>query len=183
MTLKACKECGKEISSGAKVCPHCGKKSPAGGLTLPVKIILALIGLGVVGNLIQTGGGPGTSSGIKSKVNDTPKSPREDKKANEDIDRKNKKIKAAKSIWKTINGDLRREGLVKDWKVEHSEMTLFVDKYAWRNLPFEAKKGFLHELSECSEELHKTPWVKVRDYQSGKIYAEVSPPFTSEVYE
>lgn len=28
MALKKCKECGKEISSDAKVCPNCGKKQP-----------------------------------------------------------------------------------------------------------------------------------------------------------
>lgn len=29
MALIKCKECGKEVSSTAKVCPHCGKKDPA----------------------------------------------------------------------------------------------------------------------------------------------------------
>src|SRR5437868_3445224 len=28
MALKKCRECGKEISSSAKVCPNCGKKNP-----------------------------------------------------------------------------------------------------------------------------------------------------------
>jgi RNA polymerase subunit RPABC4/transcription elongation factor Spt4 len=28
MALKPCKECGKEISTEAKVCPNCGKKNP-----------------------------------------------------------------------------------------------------------------------------------------------------------
>ena len=27
MALKPCKECGKEISTSAKVCPHCGKET------------------------------------------------------------------------------------------------------------------------------------------------------------
>lgn len=29
MTLKRCRECGEQISSGADICPHCGVHSPA----------------------------------------------------------------------------------------------------------------------------------------------------------
>ena len=28
MALTKCKECGKEVSTGAKTCPHCGIKNP-----------------------------------------------------------------------------------------------------------------------------------------------------------
>lgn len=35
MALKACKECGKEISTEAKTCPNCGKKDPTGKPTSP----------------------------------------------------------------------------------------------------------------------------------------------------
>lgn len=41
MAIKKCKECGKDVSSGAKVCPHCGKKLKMGFLK---KI---LIGFGI----------------------------------------------------------------------------------------------------------------------------------------
>jgi len=49
MALKKCKECGKDVSSTAKLCPHCGKKNPSGGLSLPLKIVLVIIGIIVVG--------------------------------------------------------------------------------------------------------------------------------------
>jgi hypothetical protein len=36
MALKPCKECGREISTEAKLCPHCGKTSPTGTRTSPL---------------------------------------------------------------------------------------------------------------------------------------------------
>lgn len=33
MSLKPCKECGKEISDQADACPHCGYKKPAAALS------------------------------------------------------------------------------------------------------------------------------------------------------
>lgn len=56
MPLKPCKECGKAISTEAKVCPHCGKKNPTQSRTTPtaaaagclfiiaVVVVVALIG-------------------------------------------------------------------------------------------------------------------------------------------
>ena len=32
MALKACRECGKEVSTEARTCPHCGVKDPTGSL-------------------------------------------------------------------------------------------------------------------------------------------------------
>jgi len=32
MALKKCKECGKEISTGAGRCPHCGARHDYGGM-------------------------------------------------------------------------------------------------------------------------------------------------------
>lgn len=42
MTLKKCPECGKEVSSSAKVCPNCGKKLKK---SLFTKIILWIVGI------------------------------------------------------------------------------------------------------------------------------------------
>lgn len=51
MALKPCRECGKEVSTGAPKCPHCGAKSPTeSALSHGLKGILSglvLIGLGV----------------------------------------------------------------------------------------------------------------------------------------
>jgi len=53
MALKACKECGAMISSVAITCPSCGKKRPTGGTSLSVKLIIAIFGLLVLGQLIN----------------------------------------------------------------------------------------------------------------------------------
>jgi hypothetical protein len=45
MSIKKCKECGKEISSTAKECPQCGKKQGAGCLT---KLFVSLVTLFVI---------------------------------------------------------------------------------------------------------------------------------------
>ena len=44
MALKACKECGKEVSSQAKACPHCGAPPPRGsGFGWVLLVLLVLI--------------------------------------------------------------------------------------------------------------------------------------------
>jgi len=44
MALKACRECGKEISTGAKRCPNCGKKDPTTSyITQCMQLILWLV--------------------------------------------------------------------------------------------------------------------------------------------
>ena len=62
MALKKCKECGKEVSSAAKVCPHCGKKYPTGGFTIPVKIVLTIFGLYFISLVINSMNNSPTSS-------------------------------------------------------------------------------------------------------------------------
>jgi len=52
MAMKPCKECKTQVSTSAKVCPNCGKKHPTGGLTLPVKIGLGVLGLIIVGQVV-----------------------------------------------------------------------------------------------------------------------------------
>lgn len=69
MAIKKCKECGKDISTSAKICPHCGKKYPTGGMTRPVKLVLILLGLIVIGKMFS-----GTES-TKTPSNDTTKTP------------------------------------------------------------------------------------------------------------
>ncbi len=43
MSLRPCKECGKQISSDAKACPHCGKKRPINRGSLVILGVLVAI--------------------------------------------------------------------------------------------------------------------------------------------
>lgn len=43
MALKKCRECGKEVSSQAKVCMNCGIKNPAGGISFAQLFIFSFI--------------------------------------------------------------------------------------------------------------------------------------------
>jgi hypothetical protein len=65
MALKPCKECRKEVSSGAKTCPHCGVAWPTGKPTSPAAIgCLAIIGLGALAAIFggdSSGGGSALS--------------------------------------------------------------------------------------------------------------------------
>jgi hypothetical protein len=55
MTLITCKDCKKEFSSDAKRCPHCGANKKRSNLTL--KVLLGLVGLGLVQGLLLTPSG------------------------------------------------------------------------------------------------------------------------------
>ncbi len=49
MSLKKCKECGREISTSADACPHCGNLSPAKkAVKVGTDIIKAGLGLTVL---------------------------------------------------------------------------------------------------------------------------------------
>jgi hypothetical protein len=68
MALKACTECGREISTEARTCPHCGKKDPtrprrgSGSLWGTIFVILiVLIAIGSLGRK-QTSVEQGTST-------------------------------------------------------------------------------------------------------------------------
>lgn len=51
MAIVNCKECGKEISSEAKVCPHCGfKKSQASGCFIAILIFLFVLIISSLGS-------------------------------------------------------------------------------------------------------------------------------------
>ena len=55
MALKKCKECGKEVSSTAKLCPHCGAPQPK-QMGIGSVIILLFVGY-VIYIAAQQGGG------------------------------------------------------------------------------------------------------------------------------
>lgn len=64
MALKPCKECGKEISTEAKVCPNCGKKDPTTSGMSPSRGVFIFLGIVVVFVFLKavSGGGTDTSS-------------------------------------------------------------------------------------------------------------------------
>lgn len=52
MALKPCRECKREISTGADACPHCGKRSPtADGSKKALGCVGVIAILAVIGNL------------------------------------------------------------------------------------------------------------------------------------
>jgi hypothetical protein len=56
MALKACRECGQQISTEAETCPHCGVRKPiaGGGISPIAAAVLIIIVLGILAPLIQT---------------------------------------------------------------------------------------------------------------------------------
>jgi hypothetical protein len=56
MSLKACRECGREVSTEATTCPHCGVKSPTstGGLRFD-RVAIFIVVILIIGYLIQGG--------------------------------------------------------------------------------------------------------------------------------
>lgn len=68
MALKKCRECGHEVSTGAKACPNCGVRYPASsiGASPGARGCLWLIGglvlIGMCTSLLDTGSDAGTTS-------------------------------------------------------------------------------------------------------------------------
>ncbi len=60
MALRACKECGKEISSSEKVCPNCGKKQGTSAAVGCLAVIAILFVLGHIGSLFNNSSGDGS---------------------------------------------------------------------------------------------------------------------------
>lgn len=57
MALAKCRECGTEVSDAAKTCPKCGIDKPVKKMSLLAKVLLGLVGLGVISQFIAGGGG------------------------------------------------------------------------------------------------------------------------------
>ena len=76
MAIKKCKECGKEVSTSAKMCPHCGKRYPTGGLTWPAKIFLGLLVIGFLPSMLRDCGNTTTPSSSTPSVS-APSLPKE----------------------------------------------------------------------------------------------------------
>jgi RNA polymerase subunit RPABC4/transcription elongation factor Spt4 len=57
MSLRACKECGQQVSSDAKACPHCGKRQKRGfGLVAVLGIaISAIVGFAIIAGVVGAG--------------------------------------------------------------------------------------------------------------------------------
>lgn len=65
MALKACKDCGKEISSGAKKCPSCGKDQR--NFFAKHKILTAILVIIVLGSIGSFAGGDDKTKPTTSK--------------------------------------------------------------------------------------------------------------------
>ena len=72
MALKACRECGKDVSTEAKTCPHCGVKDPSGAIAAGQKaagrgcFLVVLIFVAIFGAIAYFG-----SSGNNGSSNST----------------------------------------------------------------------------------------------------------------
>lgn len=70
MAMKACKECGKEISSGAKKCPSCGKDQRNWFAQHKIiTAILIIIVLGAIGSMSGGGSSKSTATSNQSTAN------------------------------------------------------------------------------------------------------------------
>ncbi|MEQ1663206.1 MAG: zinc ribbon domain-containing protein [Thiobacillus sp.] len=67
MSLIKCHECGNEVSTEAKTCPKCGAKVKK-PTSLAAKLVVVLIGIGVV-SAIVSGGDPGNASSRPEPAN------------------------------------------------------------------------------------------------------------------
>lgn len=76
MALRPCKECGKEISTAAKICPHCGKRigmSALGGCLLVFLLVLVSpILLLIIVKIVDSGGDstPNTQTAVTQQPKD-----------------------------------------------------------------------------------------------------------------
>lgn len=120
MAIAKCRECGAEVSDEAKVCPKCGISKPVKKTSLLVKIIGAIFGIAVLGNVISSIGG-GSSHQASSAA--APAAPKIDPK-----DEALSSVKLDKWDWHKggfdnimmLNAKIKNEGArdVKDIEIE-----------------------------------------------------------------
>lgn len=70
MAMSKCRECGTEVSDEAKTCPKCGVSKPVKKTSIVVKIVIAIIGLSIFGNIISNMGS-GVATQPKNSVTAT----------------------------------------------------------------------------------------------------------------
>ena len=89
----------------------------------------------------------------------------------------------ADEFFSKVIGRFVELGMIQDQKTEGGTLTIYVRGADWRLLSYENKMTLLKGTSTANEVRGGTPWVAFRDHNSGKVYAEIRPPLTLEVYE
>jgi len=87
--------------------------------------------------------------------------------------------KAAQEIQKL----LIKSGLIKEFAAEGDLQIVYVNRLYWDFNSFERKREILKTLSETNEIQGYTPWIEIRDYTTGEVYAAIKPPLTLKVYK
>ncbi len=152
---RKCPACDLPILNTAKYCTECGKKLNKSRRVKGFLLILVLVFFG--------------GAWLVSKT--TPDSPVPVVTADQK--------KAAAEIQKL----LMESGLVMEYKGEGKIQIVYVKRPLWDINSFEKKKEVLKTLSQSNEVQGFTPWIEIRDFTSGEVYAAVKPPLTFEVYK
>lgn len=63
--------------------------------------------------------------------------------------------------------------MITDYKAQGSFQIIYVDGFLWRNTEYEHKKTLVRGFSISNEILGRTPFLKIKDNQSGRVYAEM----------
>lgn len=147
MALAKCRECGHEVSSGAKVCPKCGVAKPVARRSLVYRLMLGFVGLVVIGGVVGGLTSPKDSTGLATQVVPIQKSPKE---------AAIEAVLLEKSDWRTggfdtvmlFSAKLRNTGAadVKDLKIE---CTLFSNS----GTPLSRVRAVVYELLKAGRSI------------------------------
>ena len=163
MAMAKCRECGTEVSDEAKVCPKCGISKPVKKTSLLVKIIGALFGVAVLGNIITAVNGGSSHQGSSPAAPVAPKIDPKDEALNA--------IKLDKWDWHKggfdsimmLNAKIKNEGKrdVKDIEIEctHSSNS---------GTRIDSNKKIVYELIKAGKS------VSIKEFNMGFVHSQAT---------
>jgi len=178
MALRKCHECGKEISTEAKRCPNCGKKDP----TTPyiAKLIRAILWLvlistaySLISSLIDFGSlSPDVVyQNERQRLNGIETESREPSPTSlGDVEPAMSREELA-DVEQAL-ADAMQLGVIRSWSVRTGEA--FVEPALWNRLSYQTKDGMLAALSGQRKVRGPGPFVRIRNYYTGEVYAEIT---------
>jgi hypothetical protein len=169
MALITCPDCGRGVSDTATECPGCA--APL-GFTPPVAsaskarlslrwLVPAVIGLMVLGLMLARLGPTSSPSTTSSETEQ----------------------EAAQEFWSTVVAQYVNLGLITNYQMEGQIFVIYVRQPNWQLLSRKDKETLLSNVSRSNAILGRTAMVEVRDHDTARVYAILTPPHGAVIYD
>lgn len=90
---------------------------------------------------------------------------------------------AAQEFWSTVVAQYVSLGLITHYQMEGQVLVIYVRQPNWQLLSRKDKETLLSNVSRSNAILGRTAMVEIRDHDTAKVYAVLTPPHGAIIYD